>query len=210
MTTKQGFASVVRSTDELREMVGAPSRTAVEKEIAYLDDASRAFIAQSPFALIGTSAPDGTCDVSPKGDAPGFALILDEHTLVIPDRPGNRRADSMTNIIQNPHIGLLFLVPGAAETLRVNGRAEVIYDEDVLAQMEANGKRPKFGIAVHVEQAFLHCAKCINRSSLWNQDTWPSLSDVPSAADLMLGHVKYEGTPDEFQRAYDEGVRKLY
>ena len=210
MAPKHAFASVVRSSEELREMVASPSGTAVEKEITYLDEASRAFIAQSPFVLVGTSASDGSCDVSPKGDAPGFTLVLDEQTLVIPDRPGNRRADSMTNIIENPHVGLLFLVPGASDTLRVNGRAEIIYDDDVLAQMEAGGKLPKFGFAVHVEQAFLHCAKCINRSSLWDRDTWPSPSDVPSAAALMLGHVKYEGTAEEFQRAYDEGVRKLY
>ncbi len=210
MTSKHVFENVVRSTDELREMVGAPSRVASEKEITYLDDASRAFIAQSPFVLVGTSAPDGSCDVSPKGDAPGFTLVLDEHTLVIPDRPGNRRADSMTNILQNPHVGLLFLVPGAAETLRVNGCAEVIYDKDVLAQMAVRDKLPKFGFAVHVEQAFLHCAKCINRSSLWEQDSWPSPSDVPSAADLLLGHVQYDGSSDEFQRAYNEGVTKLY
>ncbi len=210
MTTKHGFSNVVRSTDELRAMIATPNPVAVEKEISYLDDASRAFIAQSPFVLVGTSARDGTCDVSPKGDAPGFTLVLDAHTLVIPDRPGNRRADSMMNIIENPHVGLLFLVPGAAETLRVNGRAEIIYDEDVLARMEAAGKRPKFGYAVHVEQAFLHCAKCINRSSLWDRDTWPSPADVPSAADLMLGHVSYDGTPEQFQRSYDEGVRKLY
>src|SRR5439155_17589010 len=132
--------------EELRAIVGEALERSVKKEMQRLDDHCRAIIGRSPFALLGTSNAAGQCDVSPKGDLPGFALILDEKTVAIPDRPGNRRTDSLKNIIENPHVGLLFVVPGKEETLRVNGRATIVQDEALLARMAVEDKPPKLAI----------------------------------------------------------------
>src|SRR5260370_21615555 len=129
------------STAELREMVGSPTVRAVRKQLAALDAHCRAFIAHSPFMLLGTAAPDGRCDVSPKGDQPGFVLVEDDTTVVIPDRPGNKRFDSLQNILRNPHVGLLFLIPGMDETLRVNGTAALVQDDDLLEGL-AGARKP--------------------------------------------------------------------
>ena len=133
------FRDAVTSAEALRALVGKPSELAVRKEISHLDAHCRAFIARSPFVLIATSGASGRADVSPKGDPPGFVQVLDEHRLVIPDRPGNRRLDGMRNLLENPHVGLLFLIPGLEETLRVNGRAWIIRDEEVLARCAVMG-----------------------------------------------------------------------
>src|SRR5882672_3462154 len=137
------FKNVVTSKSELRELFGTPMERAVLKEHAELDAHCRAFIALSPFVLVATSGADGRCDVSPKGDAPGFVHVLDDRHLVLPDRPGNRRLDGMLNLIQNPHIGLIFLIPGREDTLRVNGRAWIVRDGDLLDRMAVNGKLPQ-------------------------------------------------------------------
>src|SRR5262249_11544674 len=126
------FTDTIDTLEDLREVVGLPRDAAVRKDIGHVDAHLRAFIAKSPFLVLATSSADGTCDVSPKGDAPGFVHVLDEHTIVIPDRPGNQRADSLSNIIANPQVGLLFLVPGKDETLRVNGAARLVRDADIL------------------------------------------------------------------------------
>src|SRR5512134_3452917 len=147
------------SEADLRALMGHPSELAVRKDIGRLDEHCRAFIARSPFVLVATADARGRCDVSPKGDAPGFVLVLDARHLAIPDRPGNKRFDGMRNILENPHVGLIFLVPGREETLRVNGRATVTRDPALLARLEAAGKRPSLAIGVEVEEVFMHCAK---------------------------------------------------
>ena len=124
-------------------------------------------------------------DISPKGDAPGFVTVADESTLLIPDRPGNQRFDTFCNLFQNPKVGLIFLIPGKRETLRVSGRAEVVRDADVLESMSAQGKIPALAMAVHVEEAFMHCAKCMVRSKLWDPEAWPSLDGLPTLAEAM-------------------------
>ena len=157
------FEHVVTSEQELREIVGVPGSRAAQKEQARLDAHCRALIARSPLLLMATAGPDGRCDVSPKGDAPGFVRVLDDQRLVIPDRPGNKRLDGMTNLIENPHIGLIFLIPGREETLRVNGRAWITRDRELLAWSAVNGKTPQLAIGVEVEQSFLHCPKAFLR-----------------------------------------------
>ncbi|MGH2615801.1 MAG: pyridoxamine 5'-phosphate oxidase family protein [Thermomicrobiales bacterium] len=184
------FQEPVTSLDVVRDVIGAPSELALRKELSSLDAHCRAFIAQSPFVLVGTAGASGRCDVSPRGDAPGFVLVLDEKTLVIPDRPGNRRVDSFQNIIENPHVGLLFIVPGVEETLRLNGRALLVRDPDLLERMSAQGKIPTLGIAVEVEEVFLHCAKAFRRSHLWQSDTWPERSALPSLGKILLDQLK--------------------
>jgi uncharacterized protein len=184
------FKKVISTEAELRAVLGWPSERAVRKVVSGLDVHCRAFISKSPFVLLSTADANGKADVSPKGDRPGFVLVLDDHTLLIPDRPGNRRADSLTNILQNPHAGLLFLVPGKGETLRVNGTARIVRDEGVLARMAVDGKAPTLAIAIDVVEAYIHCAKAMIRSSLWKPGTWGAPEDLPSIAQVLMDHAR--------------------
>jgi len=166
--------------------MGAPiAPPVVEKTLSRLDRHCVAFIERSPFVLISSADSEGRMDISPKGDAPGFVTVADESTLLIPDRPGNQRFDTFCNLFQNPKVGLIFLIPGKRETLRVSGRAEVVRDADVLESMPAQGKIPALAMAVHVEEAFMHCAKCMVRSKLWDPEAWPSLDGLPTLAEAM-------------------------
>jgi PPOX class probable FMN-dependent enzyme len=206
------FRKPVTSEAELRALIGEPSALALAKERATLDVHCREFIARSPFLLLATSGATGQCDVSPKGDAPGFVLVLDERRLLIPDRPGNKRLDGMHNLLQNPHVGLIFLVPGVEETLRVNGRAWIVRDEDLLARCEARGKVPPLGIGVEVEEAFIHCAKAFKRAGLWEPARWPALDGLASPAEMLYDHTRPPGaTVADVERALQESyTRRLY
>jgi uncharacterized protein len=184
------FRDAVTSEEALRALVGKPSELAIRKEISYLDAHCRAFIARSPFVLIATSGATGRADVSPKGDPPGFVQVLDEHRLVIPDRPGNRRLDGMRNLLENPHVGLLFLIPGLEETLRVNGRGWIIRDEDILARCTVMGKRPTLALGVYAEECFIHCAKAFKRAQLWQPDQWPDRAGLASPAEMLVDHAR--------------------
>jgi hypothetical protein len=201
------FNEVVKSEAELRTVLGWPSERAVRKAVTALDTHCRAFIARSPFVLLSTADAAGKGDVSPKGDRPGFVLALDDHTLVVPDRPGNRRADSMTNILANPNVGLLFLVPGKGETLRVNGTARIVRDSDLLARMSVGGRQPTVAIAVNVEEAFIHCAKAMIRSSLWKPETWSATEDLPTIAQVLMDHARLTDCTVE---EVEESVRLSY
>ncbi len=180
------FSNVVRSEVELRALMGGPvAPSVVEKTLTSLDRHCFAFIGRAPFVFVASMDGEGRMDISPKGDAPGFVKVLDSKTLVIPDRPGNQRFDTFRNLFDSPRIGLIFLVPGKRETLRISGKAEVIQDAEVLEKMVANGKTPALAIAVHVEEAFFHCAKCIIRSHLWQPEWWPSIEGLPTLAETM-------------------------
>ena len=183
----RAFGEVVRTEAQLRAILGAPAERSVRKEIAQLDAHCRALIARSPFVLVASCNAAGRCDVSPKGDPSGFALVLDDQTLALPERPGNRRADTFTNVLENPHVGLLFIIPGKLETLRVNGRALIVRDDGL--RMQVRGKWPELALVVHVEQAFIHCGKCMLRSALWNAGTWPDASALPSQAACLVDHA---------------------
>jgi uncharacterized protein len=206
------FTCVVDSESDLREMVGKPSDLALKKQISMLDAHCRDFIARSPFVLIATANAAGQCDVSPKGDAPGFVRVLDDTHLVIPDRPGNRRLDGMRNLLENPHAGLIFLIPGKEETLRVNGRASIVRDEALLESLRAMDKRPLLAIGVEVEECFLHCAKAFKRSGLWDPARWPDTSSLASPARMFFDQAKPEGTTvDELARHLEESyAKRLY
>lgn len=204
------FHDTITTLDGLRDVILAPDGR-FDKEIDHIDEHARAFIARSTFALIATSNAAGRCDVSPKGDKPGFVQMLDEKTLVIPDRPGNARADSLRNIIENPHIGMLMIIPGAEWTLRVNGRASIVRDADVLARCEAGGKRPALAIAVHVEEVFLHCPKCFIRSKLWDAEEWMPEDEQPSWAAILRDHADAQAIPVEAIAAgLDASNKKLW
>jgi PPOX class probable FMN-dependent enzyme len=206
------FTDRVTSREELREIVGEPTDLVVRKQLAALDPHCRAFIARSPFLLLGTSSASGTCDVSPRGDAPGFVQILDEGTLVIPERPGNRRNDSLRNILDNPRVGLLFMIPGIEETLRVNGSACIVRDEAMLDRTAHNGKRPLLAIGVAVEEAFLHCAKAFKRSQMWDSASWAAHGEIPSLARMVIDQVPNSGMTVEAleRRLEDNYASQLY
>jgi hypothetical protein len=178
---------VATITDEgaLRAMLGSPNEIVVSKITDRLNDLTRQFVERSPFLCIATSAPDGRCDVSPRGDPAGFVRILDERTLLIPDRPGNRIADGLRNILANPHVGLLFLIPGVGDTFRVNGRATLVDDPELLAESAVEGKVPALGILVDIEEAYTQCAKALIRSDLWNPERHVDRSELPSSGEIM-------------------------
>jgi PPOX class probable FMN-dependent enzyme len=190
------FENIITSEEQLRETLGYPSEIVTRKTINYIDEHCRSFIEKSPFITIATSDLEGNLDVSPKGDPAGFVKILDEKTLAIPDRPGNAKADTLTNIIKNPNIGLIFLIPGVRETLRINGEAKIVQDNWVLEQLTVDGKTPSFAIIVTVKEAFMHCAKCIIRSKLWQVDSAKQAS-VTSLAKVLVEHGKLEISVDE-------------
>jgi PPOX class probable FMN-dependent enzyme len=203
------FKEIVGSLEELRALMGEPSEVALRKDIGRLDEHCRAFIARAPFVLIATADAAGRCDVSPKGDAPGFALVVDDRHLLIPDRPGNKRFDGMRNLLENPGIGLLFLVPGSEETLRVNGRARIVRDPEWRARLAAQGKTPQLAIAVEVQEAFLHCAKCVKRSGLWEPARWPDREGLASPAQMFRDHARLDHvTVEDLDRRLQEGYRK--
>ena len=210
--TGMPFDHIVKSIEELRENVGEASELARKKQIPAIDAHCRAFIARSPFVLVATANATGQCDVSPKGDAPGFVQVLDDHRLFVPDRPGNRRFDGMRNILDNPHIGLIFLIPGREDTLRVNGRACIVRDPVLLERATAMGKRPDAGIGVAVEEVFLHCAKAFRRSRLWEPAAWPDAGAVPSMARMLLDQTRPEGmTVEDLEKRLQHGyTTQLY
>jgi uncharacterized protein len=203
----------VTSERELRELYGHPGERAVAKEQPVIDEHCREFIAHAPFLVMGTAGADGRCDVSPKGDAPGFVQVLDEHHLVIPDRLGNNRLDGMCNVVENGHVGLIFFIPGREDTLRVNGRATIARDEALLDRLAVGGKRPVTALVVEVEQCFLHCARAFKRSGLWQPERWPDASTVPSMQRMIwdLLPVKPAGqTVEQYERDSQERLKTLY
>lgn len=184
------FTNQIMHAEDLRSILGTPSELSLKKELKSLDEHMRRFIAHSPFVILSTHSASGLCDASPRGDAPGFIHVLDAQTLLIPDRPGNKRVDSYRNILETGRIGLLFLIPGFGETLRVNGRAAIIRDEAYLAPLSANGKPPRIAVAVEVEECFLQCAKALLRSKLWEPRASQTLESLPCAAEMLSDHVR--------------------
>jgi uncharacterized protein len=206
------FADVVTREEDLRAIVGTPHARSLLKEHDRLDPHARAFIGISPLLLMATCGADGRCDVSPKGDGPGFVVVLDERRLVIPDRPGNNRLDGMRNILANPHVGLIFLIPGRKDTLRVNGRAWLTRDAGLLGQCTVHGKTPTLAIGVEVEECFLHCPKAFIRSRLWAPDHWPAPDALPSFACMLFDQIQPDGTTlQDYERDVEESnARRLY
>jgi uncharacterized protein len=206
------FKECITSQEELRNMLGDPSIRGQNKVISTIDEHCREYIGKSPFLVLATSDAAGNCDSSPRGDAPGFVYVLDDQHLIIPDRPGNKRVDSMFNIIENPKVGLLFIIPRMSETLRINGEATIIRDTDILEKMAVNGKAPLLGIVVKVEQCFMHCGKAFKRSGLWEPEMWSTKEDLPNAAKILADHVNLPGMTEEVvEEALLDGYKnKLY
>ncbi|MEU8248830.1 pyridoxamine 5'-phosphate oxidase family protein [Nonomuraea sp. NPDC048916] len=200
----------IGSEAELRQLLGEVKPRAATKERARLHERDRQWLAASPFCLIATSDSDGTCDVSPKGDPAGFTHVIDDTTIAIPERPGNRRADGFHNILRNPHVGLIFLIPGRNETLRVNGRARLVREAPFFDELIVKGHRPQLAVVVEIEQIFFHCAKAFLRSSLWKPGQWgPDL--LPSHAQLVKDVQTVDETLEQLENYYGEAyARQLY
>lgn len=190
---------LIHSKEQLISLFGEPSEVAVQKEVLFLHPHYQALIKASPFAVLATIGPNGL-DTSPRGDPPGFVSIQDKYTLLIPERRGNNRIDSLLNILADPRVALLFLIPGVGETLRVNGRANITTDPEILKNQSVDGKLPKCVIIVKVERAFFQCARAIQRSRLWQPISHDSKPDVPSAGTIMeaLTNAKIDG--EEYDR----------
>ncbi|WP_375481713.1 pyridoxamine 5'-phosphate oxidase family protein [uncultured Jatrophihabitans sp.] len=171
----------IGSEEELRALLGEVAAPARDKERTRLTELDRDWLAASPFCLVATADEQGRCDVSPKGDPPGFTLVLDDTTIAIPERPGNRRADGFHNILRNPHVGLVYLIPGRGDTLRINGRARLVRDAPFFDRLVVKGHRPVLAVVVEIEEVFHHCAKAFLRSSLWQPDTWRPDAVAPRA-----------------------------
>lgn len=198
--------SISTITDEaqLRAILGSPAELIVAKVADRLNDLTRQFIERSPFVCLATARPDGGLDVSPRGDPVGFVRILDERTLLLPERPGNRLADTLTNLLADPRIGLLFLIPGIGDTFRVNGRAVITDDPELLAPSAIAGKTPKLGILVSIEEAYTQCPKALLRSELWNPQRHIARSELPSSGKIMRSVTERDLDTDEYDREREE------
>ena len=194
------FKEIITSEEDFREIMGHPSELVTRKTIDYIDDNCQSFINESPFITIASSDLKGNFDVSPKGDPPGFVKVLDKRTIAIPDRLGNRRADTFMNILQNPKVGLIFLIPGIKETLRVSGEAQIVTDKSVLELLAHKGRLPKLAMIVHVKEAFMHCAKCIIRSKLWANIDADTERTAPTLAKSMVDHGKLDKSYEEMDQ----------
>jgi PPOX class probable FMN-dependent enzyme len=190
----------------LREVIGVPADLVVAKIADRLNDLTRQFVERSPFVCVATARHDGGLDVSPRGDPAGFVRILDERTLLMPDRPGNRIADTLTNLLDDDRIALLFLIPGIGDTFRVNGRARIVDDPELLAESTVDGKPPRLGVLVSIEEAYTQCAKAVVRSDLWNPERHVDRADLPSNGEIL----RSVSDPALDAEAYDKAREERY
>ena len=203
----------IGSAGELRDLLGLPSGRAVTKERTRLHAVDREWLAISPFCVLATSDADGNCDASPKGDPAGHLVhVLDDTTVAIAERPGNKRADGYLNILSNPHVGVLSLIPGRNDTLRINGRARLVRDAPWFSDLEVRGKRPLLAVLIEIEQVFSHCAKAFMRSGLWSPGKWPDIDSMLSVAALCKAVQDPSESLEELEAYYSEGnySRLLY
>jgi PPOX class probable FMN-dependent enzyme len=202
---------VIADEDQLRALFKAPSRLSLMKELDHLDRHCRRFIELSPFVCLATAGADGAADNSPRGDAPGFVEVVDDKTLILPDRPGNNRIDSLSNIVHNPHVGLLFFIPGVTETLRLNGRARLVTSPDLLDRHAVDGRAPGLVIVVTVDQVFLQCSKALIRSRLWRDDAKVDRKALPTLGQMIADVVDARASTDtvkEYDDLIDQNIRE--
>jgi len=198
----------VNSVDELRAIVGEPDQYVANKVKDRLSPIQRDWLAHSPLGFVATTDADGRVDVSPKGDPPGFVHVIDDTTIAIPERPGNRRVDGHLNVLERPHVGTLFLIPGRGDTLRINGTARILADADYFDAMTVKGKRPILALEIDVEEVFFHCAKAFLRSDAWDPSTWNPTA-IPSVAQIAKA-IRYDWTQAELDARYSEAnMRKV-
>ena len=208
MTYAPNSDFVFSTVETLRAIVGEASPFIQQKSTPFVTPLVQQFVEQSPYFLMATAAADGTCDCTPRGDPAGAIYFPDNQTLIFADRRGNRRVDSMLNILSNPHVGLLFLIPGTDETVRVNGRATLSTDPELCARLSQQGKPAQIAVIVAIEEVFTHCARSILRSKLWQPETWPDPDTIPTLA-AMLSEQKHLDPPDESHGKRNEEYRKV-
>jgi uncharacterized protein len=202
------FPGALREVEQLRDFYDAPMERAVRKDIARLDELCRRLIAAAPMLFVASVSADGRMDVTPRGGPPGFVTVLDELRLAIPDATGNRRLDTLENVVATGRVGLIFLIPGRDTTLRVNGRGCVTADPELLGRLTPVGKAPRTAIVVEAEEVYAHCPKAFVRSRLWDPDTWPDPATLPTSAQVSLAHQRDpELTLDDVQRREREALR---
>lgn len=204
------FDEVIATQERLRELSKMPSFRARNKVIDHIDEICRRFIAACPFVIVASRGADGQIDVSPKGDPAGFVSVLDEKTLAVPDRIGNNRLDTFENLLVHPEIGLIFMIPGHGDTLRVSGTGKIVRDRSLQARLAVDGKEPNLVLVIKIAEVFLHCPKCMLRSKLWSPGHWPDHSSVPSLAQAIVTHARSGETVAEVQAVIDDGVAHLY
>jgi PPOX class probable FMN-dependent enzyme len=205
------FDGALTSLEELREFYEAPNANSLRKDIGRLDEMCERLIAAAPMLFLASVAADGRCDVTPRGGPPGFVTILDERHLAVPDATGNRRLDTLTNVVETGRAGLIFVIPGRDWTLRVNGRAAITARPDVLERMTAVGKPPRTAIVVEAEEVYTHCPKAFMRSKLWDPDSWPTGDTLPKPAEVGAAHLRDPQLDVAAVEAYyDESLRTRY
>jgi uncharacterized protein len=193
----------ISDVDALTDLLGEPNARTRDKERSELTDVDLAWLASSPFCVVATSSADGDCDASPKGDPAGDLVhVIDERTIAIAERPGNRRADGYRNLLENPHVGLIFLIPGRGDTLRINGRARLVSEAPFFDEMVVKGHRPLLALVVEIDTVFHHCAKAFLRSRLWDPESWDPESKVPRRALLAQQLERPESTVEELDEYY--------
>lgn len=211
--TESAELSSIEAYDDLREAVGEPIASIAEKEMPVLDRHARHFLSLSPILFISTVGVDGRADISPRGDPAGFVKVIDDRTILIPERPGNRRADTMSNVVENPghSVALIFLLPGVEETLRASGRARIVDDPAALEDMAVRGKAPSLGILVEIDEVFFHCAKALKRARLWEAETRIERDAFPSLAQITKDQRESETPLEEIEARIEESYEtRLY
>ncbi|UQY36800.1 pyridoxamine 5'-phosphate oxidase family protein [Pseudomonas fulva] len=204
------MSTTIATLEQLEALYGVPHERSLRKELGYLSAPYQALVAASPFVVLGTHGPDGL-DCSPRGDAPGFVRILDERTLLLPDRPGNNRIDSLRNILHDPHVALLFLIPGVGESFRVNGRASISLEPELLALCEAQGKLPRSVLRISVDTCYFQCSKAAVRSGLWAVERQVERASLPSAGDLLKAVMDPQFDVQAYEQQLQERLKtQLY
>ena len=200
----------VNDAGSLRAILGEPTETVRHKEMPRLDPHCRKFIEMSPLLFIGSTGGDGKGDVTPRGDPPGFVTVLDDRTLLIPERLGNKRGDTLNNVLINPNVGMIFMIPGVDETLRVNGRASIVDDPAVLAPMTLNGKTPKLAIRIDISDAFIHCGRALKRAKLWDPKSVIERKSFPSMAQMAHDQRRKDTPVAELEAFFTDFYNQLY
>ncbi len=201
---------VISSTEEIRSILGEVYYSQDTKCIDHIDAHCRAWIERAPLVVVASMSGSGQLDVAPKGDPAGSFKVLDEQTLAIPDRPGNNRADTLINIIENPRIGLMFVIPNRREVVRVSGSAQITTDPDLVESMTVNGKSPKLVILVHVEEAMFHCGKAFIRAKMWEPEKWQSVAGLPTYAQTLIDHGKLTIATEDLQKGIESNDKILF
>lgn len=201
----------IQSSSDLRDVAQMPSHYVDHKVIDHIDDLSRRFIAAATLAIVSSTRPDGILDVTPRGDPPGFVRILNENLMAIPDRPGNNRMDTFENIFENQNIGIIFIIPGHRDTLRVSGKGAVVQDSELAQATAINGRKAGLTLLVRVERVLCHCPKAFVRGKVWQSDAWPDTTNVPTLAEMMVAHGEIAETVSEVDAVVmNDGKTRLY